>query len=90
MNTEENENIAATLKRVLPEAKVIETSLTDQGITHIALPEGYKLEAIDGEIEEMRFVTREELQGLNLAHWAKLVLPRAFGSETDPWWLRPT
>lgn len=49
MNTEDNENIAATLKRVLPEAKVIETDLVDEGITHIALPEGYTLHMIDGE-----------------------------------------
>jgi NADH pyrophosphatase NudC (nudix superfamily) len=49
-----------------------------------------ELEAVDGEIEEMRFVTRDELLQLPLSQWARLVLPYAFEESPDRWWLRPT
>ena len=48
------------------------------------------LEAVDGEIAEMRFVTHEELLQLNLSHWARLVLPQAFERDPDRWWMRPS
>ncbi len=44
------ENIARTLKKILPEAKLIELApLAEVGVFHVAVPEGTKLEAIDGE-----------------------------------------
>ena len=50
-----------------------------------------QLHAADGELEEMRFVTRPELLQLPLSHWATLVLPHAFEPPSmTHWWMRPT
>jgi 8-oxo-dGTP pyrophosphatase MutT (NUDIX family) len=49
-----------------------------------------ELEPLDGEIAEMRWVTREELAQANLSHWARLVLPHAFDEQPDRWWMRPS
>jgi 8-oxo-dGTP pyrophosphatase MutT (NUDIX family) len=49
------------------------------------------LHALDGEIAEMRWVTRDELIAANLSHWARLVLPHAFDEPgCDRWWMRPS
>jgi 8-oxo-dGTP pyrophosphatase MutT (NUDIX family) len=58
--------------------------------TYTARVIGGSLEPQDGEIAEMRFVGREELDALPLEHWARLVLPHAFEASPDPWWLRPS
>lgn len=49
-----------------------------------------ELEALDGEIAEMRWVTREELAQVNLSRWARIVLPHAFEEDPNRWWMRPT
>jgi 8-oxo-dGTP pyrophosphatase MutT (NUDIX family) len=51
---------------------------------------GGNLHALDGEFADLRFVTKDELMQLELAHWARLVLPHAFDENPDRWWLRPT
>ncbi len=58
--------------------------------TYTARIIGGSLEPQDGEIAEMRFVDRDELRALPLAHWAQLVLPHAFEAKPDAWWLRPS
>ena len=42
-------NIAETLARVLPDAKVIDTPLSTSQVFHIAVPRGFELKELDGE-----------------------------------------
>lgn len=46
---QENTNIAETLARVLPVAKLLDTPLASANVFHIAVPEGMTLKEIDGE-----------------------------------------
>lgn len=47
--------------------------------TYSARIAGGTLAALDGELAEMRFATRDEMVALNLAPWARTILPDLFG-----------
>lgn len=52
MNTDQDHtdiNIAETLARVLPDAKIIDTPLKDSNVFHVAVPRGFDLKELDGE-----------------------------------------
>ncbi len=60
-------------------------------VTYTAKIAAGTLQPHDDEIAELRFVTRGEIEAVNLADWARLVLlPHAFDENPDQWWLRPS
>lgn len=59
--------------------------------TYTARMIGGTLAPLDEEIEELRFVSEEQLGQMPLAAWARLILPDVFNPDkADRWWLRPT